>query len=240
MDLREALYTTRAMRRITDQSIPRDVQARILDAAVRAPSAGNTQSWRFLLVDDPDVRKRLGGLYKEAMENFGRAHYGARTAAAESSPEDPESRTHLRVMHSADYLADNFERYPLLLFGFAADDVYSVFPALWSAMLSARGEGIGSCFTRMLAGRAADTFEVLGVPADEGWQMAGCVTFGYPTGRWGVAERCPGGGRHLPQPLVRATGVRGGRSPLPLTSAVGRECVHMEPTKGSGTWQKRS
>ena len=89
MDLREALYTTRAMRRITDQSIPHDVQARILDAAVRAPSAGNTQSWRFLLVDDPDVRKRLGGLYKEAMEKFGRAHYGARTAAAESTPEDP-------------------------------------------------------------------------------------------------------------------------------------------------------
>ena len=94
-------------------------------------------------------------------------------------------------MHSADYLADNFERYPLLLFGFASDDVYSVFPALWSAMLSARGEGIGSCFTRMLAGRAADTFEVLGVPVDEDWQMAGASTFGYPTGRWGVAERLP-------------------------------------------------
>ncbi|MGO8860413.1 MAG: nitroreductase family protein [Acidimicrobiales bacterium] len=191
MDLREALYTTRAMRRITDQAIPQELQARILDAAVRAPSAGNTQSWRFLLVDDPDVRKRLGTIYKEAMDQFGRAHYGAQTAAAEATPEDPESRIHLRVMHSADYMADNFERYPLLLFGFGSDDVYSVCPALWTAMLAARGEGIGSCFTRMLAGRAADTFEVLGVPADEGWQMAGCVTFGYPTGRWGVAKRLP-------------------------------------------------
>jgi nitroreductase len=191
MDLREALYTTRAMRRVTDQPIPQDAQARILDAAVRAPSAGNTQSWRFVLVDDPDVRTRLGTIYKEGMDQYGRAHYGARTAAAETTPNDPKSQTHLRVMHSADYLADNFARYPLLLFGFSPDDVHSVMPALWNAMLIARGQGIGSCFTRMLAGRTADTFEVLGVPADEGWQMAGCVTFGYPTGRWGVAQRLP-------------------------------------------------
>jgi nitroreductase len=191
MDLREALYTTRAMRRITDQTISEDVQARILDAAVRVPSAGNTQSWRFLLVDDPEVRKKLGRMYKEVMDQFGRAHYGDRTAAAAATPDDPESRSHLRVMQSSDYLADNFERYPLLLFGFASDDLYSVFPALWNAMLAARGEGVGCCFTRMLGGRAADTLELLGVPPDEGWQMAGCVTFGYPTGRWGVAKRQP-------------------------------------------------
>ena len=52
MDLHEALYTTRAMRRVTDEPIPLDAQARILDAAIRAPSGGNQQGWRFLLVDD--------------------------------------------------------------------------------------------------------------------------------------------------------------------------------------------
>jgi hypothetical protein len=34
-------------------------------------------------------------------------------------------------------------------------------------------------------------YKILGVPDGEGWLMAGCVTFGYPTGRWGVAERAP-------------------------------------------------
>lgn len=29
------------------------------------------------------------------------------------------------------------------------------------------------------------------MPADEGWNQAGCVLMGYPTGRWGVAERQP-------------------------------------------------
>ena len=60
MDVYEALYTTRAMRRVRPDPIPEAVQARILDAAVRAPSGGNAQGWRFLLVDDPDVRARLG------------------------------------------------------------------------------------------------------------------------------------------------------------------------------------
>ncbi|NUU24603.1 MAG: nitroreductase, partial [Streptomycetaceae bacterium] len=37
----------------------------------------------------------------------------------------------------------------------------------------------------------ADVMRVLGVPADEGWHMACCVSFGYPTGRWAVAPRTP-------------------------------------------------
>ena len=190
MELREALYTTRAMRRITGEPIPAEVQARILDAAVRAPSAGNTQTWRFVLVDDPELKARLGQMYRECMDQFGRAHYQDRTDAARARPEDAESQRHLRVMRSSDYLAENFERY-LLLFAFGRDDLYSVFPALWNAMLAARGEGVGSCFTRLLAGRSKDVFQLLGVPEDEGWQMGACITFGYPTGRWGLAERAP-------------------------------------------------
>jgi nitroreductase len=190
MELREGLYTTRAMRRITGDPIPTDVQARILDAAIRAPSAGNTQTWRFLLVDDPAIRARLGDLYQDCMNSFGRAHYGARTAAAEAKPDDPEAQRHLRVMRSSDWLAENFHRY-LLLFAFGTDDLYSLLPALWNAQLAAREEGVGSTLTRMLAARSAEVFEILGIPADEGWQMAACVAFGWPTGRWGRAERDP-------------------------------------------------
>ena len=67
MDVYEALYTTRAMRRCRPDPIPEDVQARILDAAIRAPSGGNTQNWRFMLVDDPDVRGRLGPIYRDCL-----------------------------------------------------------------------------------------------------------------------------------------------------------------------------
>ena len=60
MDVYEALYTTRAMRRCKPDPIPLDVQQRILDAAIRAPSGGNTQNWRFMLVDDPTSRPSSG------------------------------------------------------------------------------------------------------------------------------------------------------------------------------------
>src|SRR3954466_10628773 len=67
MDTYEALYTTRAMRRVKPDPIPLDVQARILDAAVRAPTGGNMQNWRFMLVDDPAIRSKLAPLYRDAL-----------------------------------------------------------------------------------------------------------------------------------------------------------------------------
>src|SRR6478609_8392863 len=193
MELREALYTTRAMRRVSDRPIPVDVQARILDAAVRAPSGGNAQHWRFLIVDDPAVKSQLGPIYRECMDLLWAGPYAPRIAAAEADPESEESRSFLRVQRSAQHLADHFEGYPLLLFGFAQHDPSggSIYPAIWSAMLAARGEGVGAALTSVLAFRLAETLAVLGVPADEGWNMAACVTFGYPTGRWGVAARTP-------------------------------------------------
>ena len=61
MDVYEALYTTRAMRRVTSEPIPEEVQKKILDAAIRAPSGGNSQTWRFMLVDDKDVLSLSSG-----------------------------------------------------------------------------------------------------------------------------------------------------------------------------------
>ena len=67
MDIHEALYTTRAMRRVKKDPIPDAVQQRILDAAVRAPTGGNAQGWRFLLVDSPEVKSQLGPLYRDGL-----------------------------------------------------------------------------------------------------------------------------------------------------------------------------
>ena len=59
-------------------------------------------------------------------------------------------------------------------------------------MLAARGEGVGSALTSVLgAFHGAETLAALGVPADQGWANACCVSFGYPTGRWGIAARIP-------------------------------------------------
>lgn len=194
MDVYEALYTTRAMRRVRPDPVPHEVQAKILDAAIRAPSGGNSQNWRFLLVDDPAVKGRLGPLYRECMALLWDTHYRAALERARATSEEPASASLLKVQASAQHLADTFESVPLFLFAFARDDSSggSIFPAVWSAQLAARAEGVGSALTTILGiFRPAETFSVLGVPPDRGWQMACCVSFGYPTGRWGIAPRRP-------------------------------------------------
>jgi nitroreductase len=193
MDIREALYTTRAMRRVKPDPIPVDVQQRILDAAVRAPSGGNTQNWRFLVVDDPEVRNALGPIYRRCMELLWETIYKERIAAAVAAPDDPESKEMLSIQRSAQHLADHFEAYPMLLFSFVQYDPTggSIFPATWSAMLAARAEGVGTALTSVFHFEIQPVLEILGVPTDEGWLFSSCVTFGYPTGRWGVAPRRP-------------------------------------------------
>ena len=193
MDVYEALYTTRAMRRCKPDKIPMDVQQRILDAAVRAPTGGNTQNWRFMLVDDPDVLAKLGPIYRECLALLWQTIYKDRLEAANADPTSPESDQMLRIQRSAQHLADHFEEYPLLLFSFVQFDPTggSIFPATWSAMLAARAEGVGSSLTSVFLFQVDKVLDILGVPKEAGWLFSSCVTMGYPTGRWGVAARTP-------------------------------------------------
>jgi nitroreductase len=193
MDVYEALYTTRAMRRVRPDRIPDAVQAKILDAAIRAPTGGNAQNWRFLLVDDPDVLDALGPIYRDCLGQLWVTIYKAQVDAANADPDDPANAQFLKVQRSAQHLADHFETYPLLLFSFVQFDPTggSIHPATWSAMLAARAEGVGSSMTSVFMFRLDEVLDILGVPKDEGWIFSSCVTFGYPTGRWGVAPRRP-------------------------------------------------
>ena len=194
MDISEALYTTRAMRRVRPDPVPMQVQAKILDAAIRAPSGGNTQNWRFLLLDDHETIARIAPLYRHSTGQLWATVYADRVAAAEADPESASSREFLKLQRSAQWLADHFDEVPLYLFGFVQADPTgsSIFPAVWSAQLAARAEGVGSSLTVMMSFFHPDEVsEILGVPADEQWVMACCVSFGYPTGRWGVAPRRP-------------------------------------------------
>jgi nitroreductase len=59
MDVYEALYTTRMMRRMKPDPIPLESQARILDAAIRAPNGGNAQRRHSIAVDDPALGHQL-------------------------------------------------------------------------------------------------------------------------------------------------------------------------------------
>ncbi len=190
MDLTHALYTTRAMRRVLPDPIPTEVAQAMLDAAVRAPSGGNTQNWRFVVVTDPEVRAGVGALYQGAFAVLMDKVYGD---ALKKARQKGDEKT-LRVIGSAQWLADNAAQVPLWLFFYARGDQSgaSIYPAVWSAMLAARGYGVGTCLTTILGEfKAAETDKLLGVPADRGWKQAAAVSCGYPKGRWGLAQRRP-------------------------------------------------
>ena len=194
MDIYEALYTTRAMRRVKPDPIPQEVQAKILDAAVRAPTGGNMQNWRFMLVDDPAIKSKLAPLYQDALGKLWVSVYKQALDDARAKPDDPESKQFLRVQRSAQHLADHFEEYPLLLFSFVLFDPSggSIFPATWSAMLAARAEGVGASLTTVMhIFHNDEVCQILGVPKADGWLISSTVMFGYPTGTWGVAPRRP-------------------------------------------------
>src|SRR5215472_7910603 len=105
MDVREALYTTRAMRRVRPDPVPLEVQARILDAAIRAPSGGNAQPWRFVLVDSADQKAKLGPFYRQSIATLWESIYADRLRRARENPEKPSNKTLLKVQKSAQWLA---------------------------------------------------------------------------------------------------------------------------------------
>jgi nitroreductase len=190
MDLYEALYTTRAMRRVKPDPIPDDVLRSMLDAAIRSPSGSNSQNWRWLTVTDRSTMQELGKLYAEAWIELNETVYKGARAKAEASGNESMQR----IYSSSQRLADNFGDSPLVVLPYHRNDPSgaSIYPAVWSLMLSARSFGVGTTLTTVLGiFRQKEVADLLGVPLDKGWQNAAAIPCGYPLGRWGVAKRDP-------------------------------------------------
>ncbi len=186
MDLYEALYTTRAMRRVAPEAIPDEDVRLMLDAAVRAPSGSNAQNWRWLVVTDTPTIAALADLYREAWGVLNETVYAGADRTA-----NPQMA---RVFNSSQWLADNFQHVPLVILPFHRNDPTgaSIYPAVWNLMLAARGRGIGTTLTTILGSfRNEQVADLLGVPLDKGWRNAAAIPCGYPLGRWGVAARRP-------------------------------------------------
>jgi nitroreductase len=73
----EAIYSARSLRRLKPDPVPEQLIAKILDAAIRAPSGGNAQNWAFVVVRDPEQRRKLGMIYRKASD-IAEAMYAAR------------------------------------------------------------------------------------------------------------------------------------------------------------------
>ncbi|WP_326566165.1 nitroreductase family protein [Amycolatopsis rhabdoformis] len=192
MDVYEALYTTRVMRRMKPDPISLESQCRILDAAIRAPNGGNAQSWRFVVVDDPGLKAKLADVYARCREReYAELVEGRLGVLKDQDRAEWWETMRAQIKRSGDYFGEHFAETPLLVFLYTAEPHFgaNVFPAVWSAMLAARAEGIGGVLSTLLRFEESTVAELLAVPEDEGWQLGAMMAFGYPLGRWGIAAK---------------------------------------------------
>src|SRR5689334_16771944 len=77
MDLFEIMYSAGSIRRLRSDPVPDEIITKILDAAIRAPSGSNAQSWAFIVVKDPAIRAQLGAVYKKASDILVKLYAGA-------------------------------------------------------------------------------------------------------------------------------------------------------------------
>ncbi len=195
-ELYEAMRYAPSTRRFTDQPVPRDVLERVLDNARFAPSGGNRQGWRVIVVTDRDTRRRLRELYEPAWEAYTEAN-GARAVL-----DDPEGAGlpsgRVRMLRNADEFAHNFDEVPVHLVPWVQIDALaitdssldrpsivggaSVYPFVQNVLLGLRAEGLGAAFTTLLAPAEEQVRELLGVP--EGIALAGHISVGYRSDPW--------------------------------------------------------
>jgi nitroreductase len=201
VDLYSAMSTLRAVRRLKPDPIPHDVLQRILVAATWAPTGGNAQPWRVVVVDDAAKKAALGNHYRELWYAYSEHH----AKLIENAPEKIRVAT-AKMLDAGNYLADHFAQTPVVLvFCFnpklmAITDVElprvsvvggaSIYPAVQNALLACRAEGIGCVLTTLLCQREAEIRELLSIP--EPWGTAAAVPIGYPVrGGHGPISRRP-------------------------------------------------
>lgn len=193
MDVYEAIYTTRAMRRLSPEPVPEQVVRRLFDAAVRGPSGGNEQRFRFLTVTEPGTKQEIQRIYRECLDELNATQYAdAQERVASGDRDDPEVQQTIRIDSSAQWFADNLHQSPILIFVFGKPGgETTTFPCLWNLCLAARAEGLGTAITTLLKLQKDRVEKLLGVPIGGPWHMHGMVPLGYPLGTWDIARRRP-------------------------------------------------
>ena len=183
----ELLSTTRAVRKRLDfdRAVPLSVIRECLQVATQAPTGSNAQGWHFVVVTDPRKRSALADIYRRAF-----AMYPDLPSSAHNVHKDDPSMTKIqeRIVSSAEYLAENMHRAPVMLIpcisgrvdavpppmgALAQGSIYgSILPAVWSFMLAARARGLGTCWTTLHLWFEEEAAALLGIPYADVTQCA--------------------------------------------------------------------
>jgi nitroreductase len=206
----EAIYSARSIRRLKPDPVPEKLITRILDAAIRAPSGGNAQSWAFVVVRDSDLRHRLGVIYRKASD-IAEAVYAAR-----GRPPHLSEQQYARLMAAGRHLWDHMGEAPVLLLpcsrrpvlpkrealpldigtGWEEEAAYaerirgaSIYPAVQNILLACRGLRLGTVVTTNHIRCEEEVKALLGIPEDVStWAL---MPVGWPIDKFGPLTRRP-------------------------------------------------
>jgi nitroreductase len=180
------LTTTRAVRKRLDLARPvePEIVEECLRLAIQAPTGGNSQGWRWIVVTDPAKRLALADAYRRSWEPY--------IAASRDAAPNPDAQQQ-RVQDSASYLADHLHEVPVHVIpciygrGIPSGQLVSdaglfgsIYPAVWSFQLALRSRGLGSAFTTLHLPFAAEVAELLAIP--DGVIQTALIPVGYFTG----------------------------------------------------------
>lgn len=188
----EAMSTLRAVRRVKPDPIDEAVLQRVLQAAAWAPSGGNVQPWRVMLVLDEQKRQALGDLYRPQWAKYS---VGARKNLARLEGETLAKQE--RMLAAADHLGEHLGSAPaILVFCFNPNNMAitdstlprpsvvgggSVYPAVQNAMLACRAENLGCTLTTLLCFVEDEVKQLLEIPQD--WYTCAVMPIGYAVGK---------------------------------------------------------
>ena len=184
MPIGETMFTQRAIRRLDPHRPIPDAHLKIiLDAASKAPSGGNTQPARFLVVRNKDRIREFGKLYHEAW-------WAKRRDEFDWTGKDdiPEGSVYLMPSRLADEIVDA----PVVILALSVggkQTAHSVFPPVQNLLLAARALGIGSVLTTLHPDVMERVYAMFGIPAEVEFYC--CIPLGYPRGRFGPTRRFP-------------------------------------------------
>lgn len=208
MELKDALRTTGAVREFADRRVEDEVLYRVLETARFAPSGGNRQAWRVVVLKDPAGRARIRDLYLHGWYQYVAMTQAGLVPWAPVTDEAKEAAAREAAAEIADQaattpggFAEHFDETPALLL-LLADlralaavdrdlDRYtlvggaSIYPFAWSILLAAHDEGLGGVITTMVVQQESEALKQLGAP--DGWALAAVIALGYP--REGRATR---------------------------------------------------
>ena len=191
MGLFEAMSTQRQITRYKPDPVPKEAIDRIIEAATRAPSGGNTQPWHFLAITDRELIVKIGGIYRDLW-------LGARGPQAQTG-ETP-------VYRAARYLANHFPEVPAMILicvdhtkgsvSYSPGEpiergryASSIWLAVQNLFLAARALGLGTRLTTTHIRREQEIKDLLGIP--DHVETVALTPLGYPRGRFGSTDRRP-------------------------------------------------